>query len=182
LREVAREDHARAALEKKAAQTSSGAAARLNVTALASMRLVMKSVLFLCTGNSARSIMAEAIMNRAGSGWIRAHSAGSQPKGEVHPEALRLLQALDYDTSGYRSKSWDEFASSKDLSFDYIVTVCNNAAGEACPVIPGKPAKEHWDIPDPAAVQGTPAEIQAAFRSAYDMLSERIASFAQKAR
>lgn len=136
------------------------------------------NVLFLCTGNSARSIMAEAILNRIGQGKFRAHSAGSQPKGKVHPQTLRLLNDLGHDISGLRSKSWDEFAGQGGIAFDYIITVCNNAAGEACPIIPGKPAKAHWDIPDPAAVPGTQDEIEAAFRQAYAMLGERIETFA----
>ena len=139
------------------------------------------NVLFLCTGNSARSIIAEAILNKVGAGRFRAYSAGSQPKGQVHPQTLRLLNELGYDTSGLRSKSWDEFAFGDGPAFDTVITVCNNAAGEACPVIPGKPAKVHWDIPDPAAVRGSPAEIEAAFRQAYDMLAERIEAFAASA-
>ena len=137
-----------------------------------------KNVLFLCTGNSARSIMAEAILNRLGNGRFRAYSAGSQPKGQVHPQTLRLLSQLGHDTSQLRSKSWDEFARHQGLTFDSVITVCNNAAGEACPIIPGKPAKAHWDIPDPAAAQGVPDEVEAAFRRAYDMLTARIEAFA----
>jgi arsenate reductase len=136
------------------------------------------NVLFLCTGNSARSILAEAILNKLDPNRFRAYSAGSQPKGEVHPQTLRLLIELGYPTSSLRSKSWDEFASQNKLAFDAIITVCNNAAGEACPVIPGKLAKAHWDIPDPAAVQGPPQKIEAAFREAYDILSARIKDFA----
>lgn len=136
-----------------------------------------QNVLFLCTGNSARSILAEAILNKLGAGRFVAFSAGSQPKGQVHPESLRLLQRLGYPTSGFRSKSWDEFARPDGAGIDHIVTVCNNAAGEACPIIPGRPAKQHWDIPDPAAAHGSQDEIEAAFRSAYDMLLERIQAF-----
>jgi protein-tyrosine-phosphatase len=135
------------------------------------------NILFLCTGNSARSIMAEAILNDLGDGRFKAFSAGSQPKGRVHPETLRLLQSLGHATSELRSKSWDEFAHKDHLAFNHIITVCNNAAGEACPIIPGKPAKLHWDIPDPAAAKGTPEQIASAFRGAYDMLSQRIRAF-----
>jgi protein-tyrosine-phosphatase len=122
--------------------------------------------------------MAEAILNSLGGGRFRAYSAGSHPKGQVHRETLRLLDSLGYDTTGLRSKSWDEFSVRADIEFDYIVTVCNNAAGEACPVIPGKPAKSHWDIPDPAAIEGPEAEVEAGFRRSYDMLCERIERFA----
>lgn len=140
------------------------------------------NILFLCTGNSARSIMAEAILNKIGNGKFRAYSAGSQPKGAVHPNAIRLLQSRGCDTSGFRSKSWDEFAKPGAPEFDQIITVCNNAAGEACPIWPGKPARDHWDIPDPAAVEGSPAEIEAAFQQAYAMLAERIEALVGKAR
>jgi protein-tyrosine-phosphatase len=140
-----------------------------------------RRVLFLCTGNSARSILAEAILNRLGEGRFIAYSAGSQPKGQVHPQTLRLLQSLGYPASALRSKSWDEFAHADGVVFDHIVTVCNNAAGETCPVIPGTPAKEHWDISDPAAVQDSQAEIEAAFRRAYDVLYERVQAFIDKA-
>ena len=140
----------------------------------------MRNVLFLCTGNSARSIIAEAILNRVGRGRFRAYSAGSHPARAVNPRTLKLLDGLGYDISDLRSKSWNEFASQNNIAFDHIVTVCNNAAGEACPIIPGKPAKIHWDIPDPAAVKGSPAEIEAAFQRAYDMLSEKIEAFAAR--
>jgi arsenate reductase len=136
-----------------------------------------QNVLFLCTGNSARSIMAEAILNQIGGGQFKAYSAGSQPKGQVHPETLRVLESFGHKTSGLRSKLWDEFAGQEGLTFDHIITVCNNAAGEACPIIPGEPAKLHWDIPDPAAVEGTPEQIGAAFRDAYGMLQSRITAF-----
>ena len=132
-------------------------------------------VLLLCTGNSARSSMAEAILNRIGTPRFQAFSAGSHPKGNVHPQVLRLLHALGHDTSGLRSKSWDEFTHG--MAFDHIITVCGKAAGEACPTIPGRPAKLHWDIPDPASMSGTAAQTEAAFRQAYDMLLERIAAF-----
>ena len=136
------------------------------------------SVLFLCTGNSARSIIAEAILSKVGAGRFRALSAGSQPKGKVNPETLRLLQGLGYDTSGFRSKSWDEFAKSGGPAFDFVFTVCDHAAAEACPVWPGQPMTAHWGIPDPAQVRGTPAEIALAFKDAYRMLNRRIELFA----
>ena len=137
------------------------------------------NVLFLCTGNSARSIMAEAIMNKFGAGKFHAYSAGSQPNGQVHPEAFRLLVELGYDTSALRSKSWSEFTTSDTPLFDFVFTVCDNAAGEACPVWPGKPATAHWGVPDPAAATGYPAEIALAFNDAYRMLYERISAFAE---
>lgn len=135
------------------------------------------NVLFLCTGNSARSILAEAILGRLGTGRFRAFSAGSFPKGEVHPAALRLLDQLDYDTSGFRSKSWDEFSGAEAPQLDFIFTVCGNAAGETCPVWPGKPMTAHWGLPDPAAVEGSEAEIAAAFADTYRMLTNRIELF-----
>ncbi|MFC3713479.1 arsenate reductase ArsC [Sphingoaurantiacus capsulatus] len=135
------------------------------------------NVLFLCTGNSARSILAEAILNREGGGHFRAFSAGSMPKGEVHPCSLDVLQSLGYDTSGFRSKSWDEFAGPAAPAMDFIFTVCDNAAGEVCPIWPGQPMSAHWGIPDPAAVEGSAAEQHAAFFDAYRMLSRRISLF-----
>ncbi len=135
------------------------------------------NVLFLCTGNSARSVLAEAILNKEGKGKFRAYSAGSQPKGAVNPYALRLLQQLGYDTTELRSKSWDEFAKAGAPPFDFIFTVCDNAAGEACPFWPGSPVTAHWGIADPAAVEGSPAEIATAFSDAYRMLSRRIQVF-----
>jgi arsenate reductase len=135
------------------------------------------NVLFLCTGNSARSIMAEAILNRLSAGKFRAYSAGSQPKGEVHPESIRLLRSLGYDGSGFRSKSWDEFAEVGGPEFDFVFTVCDNAATEACPVWPGQPMTAHWGIPDPAEAKGSPAEIALAFKDAYRMLHRRIEIF-----
>ena len=136
------------------------------------------NVLFLCTGNSARSVMAEAILNKQGQGKFRAFSAGSQPKGALHPHTINLLQRLGHETSGLRSKSWDEFAKPGAPPFDFIFTVCDNAAGETCPVFPGKPTTAHWGIPDPAEATGTPAEIALAFNDAYRMLSRRIEIFA----
>ena len=135
------------------------------------------NVLFLCTGNSARSIMAEAILNKVGAGKFRACSAGSHPKGRVHPETLRLLQSLGYDTSHCRSKSWDEFTSSGGQPFDFVFTVCDNAAAEVCPLWPGQPMTAHWGVPDPVAATGTPAEIALAFKDTYRMLHQRIAIF-----
>ena len=135
------------------------------------------NVLFLCTGNSARSILAEAILNKEGMGKFRALSAGSQPKGAVHPEAFRLLRWLGYETAGLRSKSWNEFARPGAPSFDFIFTVCDNAAGETCPVWPGNPSTAHWGIADPAAAGGSPAEIATAFNEAYRMLHQRISVF-----
>jgi protein-tyrosine-phosphatase len=135
------------------------------------------NVLFLCTGNSARSIMAEAILNKLGAGKFSAYSAGSQPKGQVHPATIRLLQGLGYDTSGYRSKSWSEFAKPGAATLDFVFTVCDNAAGEACPVWPGQPMTAHWSIPDPAEARGNPAEIALAFKDAYRMLHQRIGIF-----
>jgi arsenate reductase len=136
------------------------------------------SVLFLCTGNSARSIIAEAVLNKLGKGKFRAYSAGSDPKGEVNPRTLDLLRQLSFDTNGLRSKSWEEFAKPDAPHLDFVFTVCDNAAGEACPVFPGKPATAHWGIPDPAAATGTEAEIGLAFKDAYRMLSRRIEIFA----
>jgi arsenate reductase len=135
------------------------------------------NVLFLCTGNSARSIMAEAILNKLGAGKFHAYSAGSQPKGQVHPSTLQLLQSLGYDTSGFRAKSWNEFAKPGAPALDFAFTVCDNAAGETCPVWPGQPMTAHWGIPDPAEAKGTPAEIALAFKDAYRMLFQRIGIF-----
>ena len=135
------------------------------------------NVLFLCTGNSARSILAEAIMNRVGAGKFNGFSAGSMPKGEVNPHALRLLKSLNFDVSQFRSKSWEEFAQPGAPVMDFIFTVCDNAAGEVCPVWPGKPISAHWGQEDPAAVEGSPAEIAAAFAEAYRLLNNRITAF-----
>jgi arsenate reductase (thioredoxin) len=135
------------------------------------------NVLFLCTGNSARSIMAEAILNKLGAKKFRAYSAGSQPKGRVRLETIRLLQGLGYDTSRFRSKSWSEFAKPGAPALDFVFTVCDNAAGETCPVWPGQPMTAHWGIPDPAEATGNSAEIALAFKDAYRMLHQRIAVF-----
>jgi arsenate reductase len=135
------------------------------------------NVLFLCTGNSARSIMAEAILNKLGAGKFHAYSAGSQPRRQVHPETIRLLQGLGYDISSFRSKSWNEFAKPGAPSLDFAFTVCDNAAGETCPVWPGQPMTAHWGIPDPAEAKGNPAEIALAFKNAYRMLYQRIGIF-----
>jgi len=135
------------------------------------------NVLFLCTGNSARSIIAEAILNKVGAGRFRAWSAGSQPKGRINPHTLALLSGLGFDVTGFRSKSWDEFAKAGAPKFDFIFTVCDNAAGEACPVWPGNPMTAHWGIPDPAEATGTDAQIGQAFSDAYRMLNQRIGIF-----
>jgi protein-tyrosine-phosphatase len=135
------------------------------------------NVLFLCTGNSARSIIAEAILNKVGAGNFRAYSAGSQPKSQINPNTAHLLQSLGYDTSGYRSKSWDEFARASEPKFEFVFTVCDNAAAEACPVWPGQPMTAHWGIADPAEATGTPAEIAMAFKEAYRLLNQRIGIF-----
>ena len=135
------------------------------------------NVLFLCTGNSARSIIAEAILNRIGADKFRGFSAGSQPKGRVHPETIRLLQSLGHDTHGFRSKSWEEFTAPGAPQFDFVFTVCDNAAAETCPLWPGQPMTAHWGVPDPAEAAGTNAEIALAFRDAYRMLNQRIGIF-----
>jgi arsenate reductase (thioredoxin) len=135
------------------------------------------NVLFLCTGNSARSIMAEAILQRTGAGKFNALSAGSQPKGAVHPEAIALLSRLNYATKGFRSKSWDEFAAPGAPALDFVFTVCDNAAGEVCPIWPGQPMTAHWGVPDPAAVEGSSVDVARAFANAYGALQNRIAVF-----
>jgi arsenate reductase (thioredoxin) len=135
------------------------------------------NVLFLCTGNSARSIMAEAIMNQKGQPHFTAYSAGSQPMGTVRPEALRQLEAAHLPATGLRSKSWDEFATPAAPKLDFVFTVCDNAANEVCPVWPGQPMTAHWGIPDPAAVQGTREQVEKAFREAFFLLDRRISLF-----
>jgi arsenate reductase len=136
------------------------------------------NVLFLCTGNSARSVLAEAILNKIGGGKFKAYSAGSQPKGQVNPNTLQLLHGMGYDTTGFRSKSWNEFAQAGAPALDFIFTVCDDAAGETCPFWPGQPMTAHWGIPDPAAATGSPSEIALAFNDAYRMLHRRIEAFA----
>jgi arsenate reductase (thioredoxin) len=135
------------------------------------------NVLFLCTGNSARSILAESIMNRLGQGRFRGFSAGSHPNGRVNPNALKLLTHLGFPTDGLRSKSWDEFAAPGSPHLDFVVTVCDNAAGEACPYWPGHPMTAHWGIPDPAAVEGSDIDKMTAFRQAFKAMETRIQSF-----
>jgi len=135
------------------------------------------NVLFLCTGNSARSIIAEAIMNREGRGRFRAFSAGSHPRGQVNANAIVLLRGLHYDVSTMRSKSWDEFAAPDAPRLDFVFTVCDDAAAEVCPIWPGQPMTAHWGMPDPAAAIGSPAEIALAFADAYRMLNNRIDVF-----
>jgi arsenate reductase (thioredoxin) len=135
------------------------------------------NALFLCTANSARSILAEAILNRAGAGRFRAFSAGSYPKGKVHPYALTLLDSLNFDTSFARSKSWDEFAEPGAPEMDFVFTVCDDAANETCPIWPGHPMTAHWSVPDPSRAEGTEAEIHLAFAEAFRMLNNRITLF-----
>jgi arsenate reductase len=135
------------------------------------------NVLFLCTGNSARSILAESILNHWGRGRFRAFSAGSHPKGEVHPIALALLRQLDFLTEDLRSKSWDEFEAPAAPALNFIFTVCDNAAGEVCPIWPGKPMTAHWGIPDPAAADGSDANEWTAFQTAFRALENRIRAF-----
>ncbi len=135
------------------------------------------NVLFLCTGNSARSLLAEAILNREGQGRFRAFSAGSHPKPAPHPYTIDLLKKLNHDTSFARSKSWDEFAGPDAPKMDFVFTVCDDAANETCPVWPGQPMTAHWGVPDPARVEGSEAERRLAFAEAYRMLSNRISIF-----
>jgi protein-tyrosine-phosphatase len=135
------------------------------------------NVLFLCTGNSARSILAESILNRYGQGKFRAYSAGSHPKGKVHPFAIDLLKNLNYRTEDLRSKSWDEFAAPGAPRMDFVFTVCDDAANETCPIWPGQPMTAHWGLPDPAAVEGTEAVKRAAFADTCRMLTNRISIF-----
>ena len=136
------------------------------------------NVLFLCTGNSARSVIAESILNQDGLGRFRAFSAGSHPKGAVHPLALKVLEDYGYPTEGLRSKPWDEFARADAPALDFVFTVCDNAAGEVCPVWPGQPMTAHWGIEDPAAAEGTHIERLAAFVAAFRHLKNRITAFA----
>ena len=136
------------------------------------------NVLFLCTGNSARSLIAESLLNHAGRGRFRAYSAGSQPKGAVHPLALDLLREQGIPTDGLRSKSWDEFAGPGAPSLDFVFTVCGNAAGEVCPIWPGRPATAHWGVPDPAAAEGSVEQRRQAFHDAFVVLRRRIELFA----
>lgn len=136
------------------------------------------NVLFLCTGNSARSILAEAILQRIGGGKFNAYSAGSQPKGQVNPHAINLLKRLNYKTDDFRSKNWNEFAQAGAPELDFVFTVCDNAAGEVCPIWPGQPMTAHWGIPDPAAVEGSDVEIARAFAEAYGRLNNRLDVFA----
>jgi protein-tyrosine-phosphatase len=136
------------------------------------------NVLFLCTGNSVRSIIAEAILNKVGQGRFRAYSAGSEPKVRINPNTIELLQGLGYDTSAFRPKSWVEFARPGAPKFDFVLTVCDNAAAKSCPVWPGQPMTAHWGIPAPIEAKGSAAEICFAFRDAYRMLDQRIGTFA----
>jgi len=138
------------------------------------------NVLFLCTGNSARSILAESILNHLGKGRFRGYSAGSHPKGEVHPFAIDLLKSVGMPVDGLRSKSWDEFSRPGAPEMDFVVTVCDNAAGEICPLWPGTPARAHWGIPDPAAAEGDESARKDAFRTAFRQLESRIRSFVRE--
>lgn len=135
------------------------------------------NILFLCTHNSARSIIAEAVMNRLGMGKFKAYSAGSQPSGRVHPYAMELLQKLNYDTASLRSKSWEEFATADAPRLDFVFTVCDNAANEVCPVWPGQPMSAHWGLPDPSAFEGSETERRVAFADTHRMLYQRISIF-----
>jgi arsenate reductase len=135
------------------------------------------NVLFLCTGNSARSLMAEAILNHKGKGAFTAYSAGSHPAGKPRPEAIKQIASAGISTAGLRSKSWDEFAAPGAPKIDFVFTVCDNAAKEICPYWPGQPMTAHWGIPDPAAVEGTPDEIARAFRDAFVILDRRVGLF-----
>jgi len=134
-------------------------------------------VLFLCTHNAARSVIAECVMNRLGKGRFKAYSAGSQPRGSIHPATLQLLAKLNYDTKTLRSKSWEEFALSGAPALDFVFTVCDDAAGETCPVWPGQPMSAHWGLPDPSRAEGTDAERALAFADTHRMLNQRIGIF-----
>ncbi|WP_157215308.1 arsenate reductase ArsC [Flavisphingomonas formosensis] len=133
-----------------------------------------RKILFLCTGNSARSVLAEALAGRLGAGRLQAYSAGSQPKGVVNPGAVRWLEANGFDPTSFRSKSWDEFAGPDAVAFDFIITVCDNAAGEVCPIWPGKPSTAHWGMPDPADAGSSEAENDAAFAETARVLTARL--------
>lgn len=135
------------------------------------------NVLFLCTHNSSRSIIAEAVLNRLGEGRFQAYSAGSQPSGRVHPYALALLQNVGYETAHLRSKSWEEFTAPQAPNLDFVFTVCDNAANEVCPVWPGQPISAHWGLPDPSAAPGTESERRFAFADTHRMLHQRISTF-----
>jgi arsenate reductase (thioredoxin) len=135
------------------------------------------NVLFLCTHNSARSVIAECVMNRLGAGKFKAYSAGSQPSGKIHPFALHMLERLRYDTSGLRSKSWEEFARPGAPRLDFVFTVCDDAANEVCPVWPGQPMSAHWGLPDPSRAEGNEAERRYAFADTHRMLHQRIGIF-----
>jgi arsenate reductase (thioredoxin) len=135
------------------------------------------NVLFICTGNSARSIIAESLLNQMGAGKFRAYSAGSHPAGFVNPKAIEILERNRFKTGDLRSKNWDEFAKPDAPQMDFVLTVCDNAAGEVCPVWPGQPMSAHWGVPDPAAAQGTPAQVERAFTDAFMILQRRIALF-----
>jgi len=135
------------------------------------------NVLFLCTGNSARSIMGEAIVNRIGAGKFKGYSAGSMPKGEVHPSTINLLKKLNYDTCAFRSKSWEEFTAPGAPKLDFVITVCDNAANEVCPIWPGQPVTAHWGLPDPVDVKGDQTQRALAFADTYRMLNNRIGIF-----
>jgi len=140
-------------------------------------RVAPYHVLFLCTGNSARSILAESLVNHWGAGRFRGHSAGSRPKGQVHPIALELLAKLRMPVEGLRSKSWEELAAPGAVPLDFVITVCDAAAGESCPIWPGQPMSAHWGVPDPAAVEGSELERWLAFRAAFQSLEARIRAF-----
>lgn len=140
----------------------------------------MRNVLFLCTGNSARSILAECLLNRIGADKLHAFSAGSFPKGTVHPLALKLLRQRGFSTEELRSKSWDEFAAPGAPALNFIITVCDNAASEVCPLWPGRPTTAHWSIPDPAAAEGSEQERAQAFFSAFEDLQSRIEGFVER--
>lgn len=141
------------------------------------MSTTTRNVLFICTGNSARSILAEVILNQLGAGRFRAYSAGSTPAGRVHPKALELLERNRFKIGDLRSKNWDEFAGPQAPHMDFVLTVCDKAAGEVCPVWPGQPMSAHWGVPDPAAVRGTGDQIDRAFQEAFSVLSRRISLF-----